>query len=612
VDKIFPPPPRRATTNTLTAATNRVTSTNQPEASPQITPAPSPATVAAPPTSTNLVPADWSRANEETLELSTEKAIYTFTSLGGGLKGIALRNYPESVERRHKARGTNQLATLNDSAPLAALIAVGAEAIQGDGVFQLSRLPDGRSVRAEKTLTNGLRLVKEFSATSNYLVTVSMRWENQSATALAIPATEWIVGTATPMNPLDLGTHVGVDWHNGTKVEYIGEGWFANRTMGCFPGVPRTEYRMGNSNVLWAAVENQFFALAAIPNTPALEIVARRVALPKPTAQEIAAYPKAVLDPHGYQTSVVMPAQTVAAGSHSILTFTLYAGPKEFKTLSRLSDTLARNLDSVMGWDRTPLAGRFAGFFAKLLLLSMNGLQALTGVGYGFVIVIITFIIKMLFWPLTMASTRSMKRMAELSPQMKALQEKYKDDPKKLNQKMMEFWKENKVNPMGGCLPMLLQFPVFIGFFVMIQSAIELRGASFLWAYDLSQPDTVFYIPGLGFIPFLGVPGFGFPVNPLSILMAVTMWYQAQMTPLSPGMDPMQQKMMKYMPLVFVVVLYNYSAALTLYSTTQNVLTIVQTKVTRAKEPAKPAVGPATQGKPAAAPVKPAKPAKKS
>jgi YidC/Oxa1 family membrane protein insertase len=246
-----------------------------------------------------------------------------------------------------------------------------------------------------------------------------------------------------------------------------------------------------------------------------------------------------------------------------------------------------------MGFDRNPLGGRFSGFFAKLLLLSMNGLQSLTNFGYGWVIVIITVIIKLLFWPLTQASTRSMKRMAELGPQMKAIQQKYKDDPKKMNQKTMEFMKENKVNPLGGCLPMLLQFPVFIGFFVMIQSAIELRGASFLWAFDLSRPDTVFHIPGLGFIPFLGVPGFGFPVNPLSLLMAVTMWYQAQMTPMSPGMDPMQQKMMKYMPLMFVVLLYNYSAAMTLYWTTQNLLTILQTKITRAREPAKPAPPPA-------------------
>jgi YidC/Oxa1 family membrane protein insertase len=130
--------------------------------------------------------------------------------------------------------------------------------------------------------------------------------------------------------------------------------------------------------------------------------------------------------------------------------------------------------------------------------------------------------------------------------------------------------KQNKVSPMGGCLPMLLQIPVFIGFYKMLQTAIELRGASFLWAADLSRSDTIFVIPGLEF-----------PINPLPLIMGVTMLWQSHMTPPSPGMDPMQQKMMKYMPLMFIVILYNFSAGLSLYWTVQNLLTIAQMKLTR-------------------------------
>ena len=192
---------------------------------------------------------------------------------------------------------------------------------------------------------------------------------------------------------------------------------------------------------------------------------------------------------------------------------------------------------------------------------------------YGLAIIVITVIIKLLFWPLTQASTRSMKRMQELQPQMKALQEKYKDDPRKMNMKLMEFMKENKVSPLGGCLPMLLQIPVFFGFYRMIQSAIELRGARFLWACDLSQPDTILMLPGLNF-----------PVNPLPLLMGATMLWQARLTPPSPGMDPVQQKMMRYMPLMFMVFLYNFSAGLTLYWTVQNLLTIAQMKLTRSRD----------------------------
>src|SRR6185295_1818760 len=140
-----------------------------------------------------------------------------------------------------------------------------------------------------------------------------------------------------------------------------------------------------------------------------------------------------------------------------------------------------------------------------------------------------------------------------LQPQIKAIQEKYKDDPMKAQQKVMAFWKEHKINPVSGCLPMFIQMPVFIGFFVMIRSAIELRGASFLWIPDLSQPDTLFVIQGLSWIPFIGIPGVGLPLNLLPIIMVATMLWQSHLTPASPGMDPTQAKMMRYMPLIFLV-----------------------------------------------------------
>jgi YidC/Oxa1 family membrane protein insertase len=219
----------------------------------------------------------------------------------------------------------------------------------------------------------------------------------------------------------------------------------------------------------------------------------------------------------------------------------------------------------------------------------MNWLNRTLHLSYGWAIVVITVIIKLAFWPLTQASTRSMKRLQALQPQMKAIQEKYKEDPVKMNRKVMEFMKEHKVSPLGGCLPMLLQIPVFFGFFSMIQSAIELRGAHFLWVRDLSQPDTLFVIPGLDFLPVFGIPGVGLPFNLLPLIMGATMLWQAHLTPPSPGMDPAQQKIMKYMPLIFMVFLYNYSAGLTLYWTVQNILTIVQTKLTKtAPEPATP------------------------
>jgi YidC/Oxa1 family membrane protein insertase len=211
------------------------------------------------------------------------------------------------------------------------------------------------------------------------------------------------------------------------------------------------------------------------------------------------------------------------------------------------------------------------------------------GHSYGWAVVAITIIIKLLFWPLTAAGTRSMKRMQLMQPQMNALKAKYKDDPAKMNKKLMEFMKENKVSPVGGCLPMMVQLPVFFGFYRMIQSAIELRGASFLWVADLAKPDTLFVIPGLGFIPVIGTPE-GLPFNLLPTIYIATALWQSHLTPVSPGMDPTQQKMMRWMPLMFLIILYNFSSGLALYMTVQNLLTILQTKLTRTTaEPAAPA-----------------------
>ena len=178
-----------------------------------------------------------------------------------------------------------------------------------------------------------------------------------------------------------------------------------------------------------------------------------------------------------------------------------------------------------------------------------------------------------------------MKRMQQFQPQMNAIKDKYKDDPAKMNKKTMEFMKENKINPVGGCLPMLIQIPIFIGFYRMIQSAIELRGASFLWIGDLAQPDTLFVIAGMSWFPFIGIPGVGLPFNLLPLIMGATQIWQISLTPPSPGMDPAQQKMMRWMPLMFLVILYNFSAGLTLYWTAQNLLSILQTKLTKTNDP---------------------------
>jgi|ERR1051326_643583 YidC/Oxa1 family membrane protein insertase len=563
VNKLYPPKPLPPRSTNAPPASLAITNQSTTSTNPPIAESPTPAVAI----NTNV---------PEQLEVITnENARYTFTSHGGGLKLVELVKYPETVStHRQKQPETNRVATLDTVTPAPTLAILGNDAVQGDGIFKLVKMDNG--VRAEKTLTNGLTIVKEFQLSTNYLVTTTVRLENHSAQTLTLPQQEWIAGTATPMGPRDDGSAVGVLWYNGAKIAADAgtASYFTRRGFMCAPKVPPLEYRGGESNVFWVAAHNQFFALAVMPSVPAQSLVVRRLDLPRPTGEESKYVSATGPPPQGYEAALIYPSLTLTNTQTIERQVFIYAGPKEYRTLATVADRLNNNLDQLMGFN-------WSGFVSKALLLGMNWMHKSLMLPYGWAIVAITTLIKLIFWPLTQASTRSMKRMQTLQPEIKKLQEKYKDDPAKLSQKQLEFWRKNKINPMAGCLPMLLQVPVFFGFYSMIRSAIELRGAPFLWVGDLSKPDTLFLIPGLGFIPFIGVPGQGLPFNLLPLLMGATMLWQARLTPPSPGMDPSQQAIMKYMPLLFLIGLYNFSAGMTLYWTVNNLLTICQTKLTR-------------------------------
>ena len=518
---------------------------------------------------------------EQTLVLTNLHVRYTFTSRGGGLKLVELLDYPETVSARWTKTKTagDTFSTLNRSAAVPVLAVMGDTNLVGDGIFALARMSDG--VRVEKLLPDGLRIVKEFHIGTNYLMNASVRLENTTARPLALPAQEWAVGTAMPMDVDDNNflTYGGTMWCDGAKTEPITLSYFNPSTTSFFffSRIPKTEYRAGASNVVWAAANNQFFTVMAMTasNAPAWQTVARQVTLPAfSNVKQVQGAPL----PQGIQTALVYPGQTLTANSAVTRQLVLFAGPKEYRTLAEIGAEFQNRADDVMGF------GGFFGFCAKPLLLAMNWLHDVTRIGYGWVIVLITVLLRAVFWPLMTKSTRSMKKMQALAPELKALKEKYKDDTQKQTQKTWELYKKHKVSPMSGCLPMLIQMPVFFGFFMMLRSAIELRGASFLWAADLSKPDTLFMIPGLEF-----------PFNLLPLLMGGAMLWQSHLTPLSPGMDPTQAKLMRYMPLIFLVFLYNYSAALALYMTVSTLLGVLQTKVTKTMDApgAAPAANPA-------------------
>lgn len=222
----------------------------------------------------------------------------------------------------------------------------------------------------------------------------------------------------------------------------------------------------------------------------------------------------------------------------------------------------------------------FFSWFCKLLLPTLNFFYSLIP-NYGVAILLLTVLVRIIFWPLTHSSTKSMKKMQEIQPKLKEIQALYKDNPQKMQQETWAVYRDNKVNPLSSCLPMLVQIPVFIALFTVLRSAVELRYASFLWIADLSEPENLF----MGMIPFVGA------LNILPILMAATMAIQTYLTP-SAG-DPQQQKMMMIMmPIMMLFMFYSFPSALSLYWTVSQVLSIVQMLMMRrnVSHPHKPEV----------------------
>jgi YidC/Oxa1 family membrane protein insertase len=239
--------------------------------------------------------------------------------------------------------------------------------------------------------------------------------------------------------------------------------------------------------------------------------------------------------------------------------YRLFIGPKELELLKSVGKDIDRAIDH----------GYF-GFVSVPLLYVLHFFHRFTG-SYGVDIIILTVLIKLIMWPLTHKSFSSMKSMQKLGPQMEKLKERYANDKEKLNKEIMDLYKRNGVNPLGGCLPMALQFPVFIGLYNALSTPIELRHAPFLWVKDLSRPDweaLQFAVPAWwpSFLPS------GIPI--LTIVMGATMFIQQWMTP-SAG-DPNQRRMMMLMPLMFTFMFVSFPAGLTVYWLVNNVLSIAQ------------------------------------
>ena len=243
-----------------------------------------------------------------------------------------------------------------------------------------------------------------------------------------------------------------------------------------------------------------------------------------------------------YAAGVIVPVGTVAPGQSRALTVPLYAGPQEQEKLAKLAPGLELTVD--YGW---------LTVIAVPLFAVLSWVQHLVK-NWGIAIIVLTVFIKLLFYPLAQAGYRSMAKMRVVAPKLQRLKEQYGNDKQKMQQAMMELYRTEKINPLGGCFPILIQIPVFISLYWVLLASVELRHAPFFgWIHDLSAPDPWFVLP---------------------VLMGATMIIQTKLNPEPP--DPVQAKVMKIMPLAFSVFFFFFPAGLVLYWLVNNILSIAQ------------------------------------
>ncbi|MCS7281124.1 MAG: membrane protein insertase YidC [Desulfobacterota bacterium] len=444
-------------------------------------------------------------------EIVVENSVFrvTFTEAGGGIKSVKLKGYKESIKEEKEKE------LIEDIKPYSSIPALGflvEDRLQEEPVCQgpshgLVVKDSPKEITFVCSLSNGGSVTKTYKIyPSEYYMDFKIDTDTQTESTLGL---DIAAISATKKTHTFKGPFV-FDGKNLEQIEKV------ERKI-----TPKKDYK-------YAGLDEGYFAIIWIPEDKKPELLITK------TEENV---PAVRLLPKGEDIS----------GK-------LFFGPKKTEILKALNVKAEKIID--FGW---------FDLIAKPLVAILNFSHKLTG-NYGVDIIILTILIKILFHPLTVKSYKSMKEMQKLQPQIAKLREKYKDNREKLNQELMELYRRRGINPMSGCLPILIQIPVFFALYKALTGAIELRHAPFvLWIKDLSEPEDLFSIE---------IAGFSIPVRVLPLVMGITQVIQQKMTPT--GGDPLQEKIMLLMPIFFTFLFWGFPSGLVLYWLVNNVVSIFQ------------------------------------
>lgn len=508
-------------------------STTQVQAVTPSTSVPAQAEIAATPATDGTVPPAGSVAMERpardarNLLIDTDFYTATISEDGGSLTSFVLKEYKETNDAESPGmqmikvdgkQGYPLEFSWGSVAPVSTFYATGSDEV---------RFQDNKANLVMKGSGNGLEVERNYSfSKDSYLMTLDLRVKNVSSGVLQ--GTAALHQTGTPFREATAAN----------RFLFTGPAYYSLESL---EEVDSDDFEKGPQTITapmdWTAYEGTYFMNAILPTADSMQSLTMQS-----VGEDIV------------KMAVNGNLDTLQPGEEKTYSYQLYFGPKKLDILKAVGS----NLDKAVNF----------GWFDVIAQPTLFLLNFFYGIfkNYGIAIILVTIIFKAVFWPITQKGLKSMKNMQKLQPKMVKLKEKYKGDPAKMNQEVMNLYKTYKVNPLGGCLPMVLQIPVFFALYKVLLMCVELRHAPFmLWMTDLSAPDRL----SIGFdIPYVG----GIPV--LTLLMGGSMFLQQKMTPTTA--DPTQAKIMMFLPVVFTFMFVNFASGLVLYWFVNNLLAIFQ------------------------------------